>query len=87
MKGTQSMQCSIDIQNTPNFAYMDFGHMGFFCDFLVIQTFPLINCSIWTILAGTNVVHISEDNYVKMLEQKERLQFQKVFTDIPAKRQ
>ena len=30
MKGTQSMQCSIDIQNTPNFAYMDFGHMGFF---------------------------------------------------------
>ena len=61
--------------------------MDFFGDFSVIWTFYLLNCSIWTILAGPNVVHISEDNYVKMLEQKERLQFQKVFTDIPAKRQ
>ena len=66
---------------------MEFGYMDFFGDFSVIWTFYLLNCSIWTILAGTNVVHISEDNYVKMLEQKERLQFQKVFTDIQAKRQ
>ena len=80
MKGTQSMQCSIDIQNTPNFAYMDFGHMGFFCDFLVIQTFPLINCSIWTILAGTNVVRISETGCTGV--QSNCLLFDSTFYDL-----
>ena len=30
----------------------------FFGDFLVIWTFSLINCSIWTILPGTNVFYI-----------------------------
>ena len=50
----------VHFQGTPNSAYMEFGYMDFFGDFLVIWNFSLINCSIWTILSGTNVVHISE---------------------------
>ena len=43
-----------------NSASMELGYMDFVGDFSVIWTFSIINCSIWTILAGTNVVHISE---------------------------
>ena len=65
--GADPMQAEMmQMVSTPNSAYMDFGYL-FFGDFSVISVIwlfwkmiSLIHFSpIWTILAGTNVVHIS----------------------------
>ena len=61
----QSWTAPYALVSTPNSAYMDFGYMDFFGDFSVICTFSLINCSIWTFSAGTNVVTSGENCIVE----------------------